>query len=263
LPARRGPAAPALTRHNHTNVDYREFAPPPALRDHVACVWTRTGAPARVLPDGCVDIVWTGTRLIVAGPATRATVPGLPPEALKFGVRFRVGSAGAALGVPASEVLDCSPELSDVWPAGGELAERIGAAPAGDVRLHILIDAIAGRLIRAPAPDPLVRAAVLELARPRTTIRGLAPRLGISERQLRRRFEQTVGYSPKTLARVLRMQRFLGVADRNRDLARAALDAGYADQSHLTRECTALSGLPAATLLRTGAGPAGESLIAA
>jgi hypothetical protein len=37
-----------------------------------------------------------------------------------------------------------------------------------------------------------------------------------------------------------------------------ALDAGYADQAHLTRECTRLAGLPPAALLAEGAGPAGE-----
>jgi AraC-like DNA-binding protein len=42
------------------------------------------------------------------------------------------------------------------------------------------------------------------------------------------------------------------------DLARLALEAGYADQAHLTRECSRLAGLPPAALLASGAGPAGE-----
>ena len=90
----------------------------------------------------------------------------------------------------------------------------------------------------------------------------LAGRLGISERQLRRRFQSAAGYPPRTLARVLRLQRFLSLAERDgRDLARLAADAGYADQPHLTRDCTRLTGLPAAALLATGTGPAGERLM--
>jgi AraC-like DNA-binding protein len=94
--------------------------------------------------------------------------------------------------------------------------------------------------------------------------------LGISERQLRRRFADAVGYGPKTLARVLRFQRFLALAageDRaaaarggSGDLAGLAFAAGYADQAHLTRECRQLSGRTPAELLATGAGPAGERL---
>jgi AraC-like DNA-binding protein len=42
------------------------------------------------------------------------------------------------------------------------------------------------------------------------------------------------------------------------DLARLALDAGYADQAHLTRECRRLAGVTPTALMRAGAGPAGE-----
>ena len=87
----------------------------------------------------------------------------------------------------------------------------------------------------------------------------LGRRSGLSERQLRRRFVDAVGYGPKTLARVLRFQRFLALAAHGRDLGASALDAGYADQAHLTRECRRLSGRTPAELVASGApAPAGE-----
>ena len=48
---------------------------------------------------------------------------------------------------------------------------------------------------------------------------------------------------PKTLDRILRLQRFLalGRADPSAGLARLAADAGYADQAHLGRDCRALA----------------------
>ena len=111
----------------------------------------------------------------------------------------------------------------------------------------------------------MVRAAVVGAARPRTPVEALGVGLGIGERQLRRRFDDAVGYGPKTLQRVLRFQRFLALAEAERapgaadpDLAQLAFAAGYADQAHLTRECTRLAGLPPAALLATGAGPGGE-----
>ena len=84
----------------------------------------------------------------------------------------------------------------------------------------------------------------------------------MSERQLRRRFADAVGYGPKTLARVLRFQRFLALAGRGDDLAGLAFEAGYADQAHLTRECRRLSGRTPAELVASGAGAAGERLAA-
>jgi AraC-like DNA-binding protein len=242
-------------------MSYRELAPPPALASHVACLWARTGAPPRILPDGCVDLVWTGAGLIVAGPATRAVVPRRDRDEPRLGVRFRVGAAGVALGVPAGELLDRSPALRELWRDGDELEERVAAATGTRARFELLARAVAERLAQAPGPDPLVRAAVLDLGGARTPIARLCQRLGISERQLRRRFEGAVGYPPRTLARVLRLQRFLALAAADdADLARLSADAGYADQPHLTRDCAELAGLPAGALLAAGAGPAGERL---
>lgn len=224
---------------------YREL---PHTAPHIACLWERDGEPegrrGRVLPDACVDVVWIGERLVVAGPATGPVLTDVPAGAPAFGVRFRIGAAGAALGVPASALLDATVPLEDVWgAAGARIAERVGAAPDG---LQVLAEAVA----RRGGIDGAVRAAA----------KGEAP--GIGERHLRRRFAAAVGYSPRTLQRILRFQRFLALARvPGRDLARLALDAGYADQPHLTRECTRLSGLAPAALLATGAGPAGDASV--
>ena len=238
---------------------YRELPPPPPIAGHVMCLWTRHGAPAaRVLPDACADIVWTGDTLIVAGPATQATVPKVRAAATKVGVRFRTGAAAGALGLPAAELRDETVGLEEIWGARGrELAERVTEAGGTRERLKLMSSAVAD----APAPDPLVRAAVRDLAHPRTRVAELGKSLAISERQLRRRIEEAVGYSPRTLARVLRLQRFLRLAERDgEDLARLAAEAGYADQAHLTRDCRDLCGLPAGALLSAGAVPAGERL---
>jgi len=64
------------------------------------------------------------------------------------------------------------------------------------------------------------------------------------ERQLRRRFDERVGYGPKTLAANLRFQRLVAELRSARlELAAAAAAAGYADQAHLSRESLRLAGL--------------------
>ncbi len=90
-------------------------------------------------------------------------------------------------------------------------------------------------------------AATRRLGFPGIRVDRLAESLGISDRQLRRRFHQAVGYGPKTLDRVLRFRRLVSqaqaVSSGEIDLARVAADLGYADQAHMTRDCLRLSGL--------------------
>jgi len=224
------------------------MAPPPDLAESVACVWTSVSRGGVILPDGCVDLVWRGDRLIVAGPATGAIESPVPVGTTVFGVRFRLGVAGAALGVPAVEFADMSVDAEAVLGQGATDRVAEGGMPA-------LLGLVRARL--RPV-DPLDRAAALAMARPETRVAELGTSLGVSERQLRRRFLDAVGYGPKTLARVLRFQRFLQLSGESVDLARLALDAGYSDQAHLTREARRLSGRTPAELVAAGAGPAGE-----
>ncbi|MGC3003556.1 DUF6597 domain-containing transcriptional factor, partial [Streptomyces sp. G35A] len=62
-----------------------------------AVVWTNTPSGpegSRVLPDGCMDLLWNEGRLLVAGPDTRAHLTGGPPSTWA-GVRLGPGTAPA------------------------------------------------------------------------------------------------------------------------------------------------------------------------
>jgi AraC-like DNA-binding protein len=222
---------------------YRELPPPHALRDVVACLWLRVCASAgdlRVLPDACSDVIWQrGAGTTVAGPDTTAKVVGRAPGDVLVGMRFRPGAGGGALGVPLDALRDLRVEVAEV----DTKFELDGELEPSEVVAH-LVTAAAGR-----RPDPLVAAAAPRVAE--REIAGVARDLGVSERQLRRRFHAAAGYGPKTLARVLRFRRFVAAVDRGRDdLAALAFEAGYADQAHLTRETTRLAGVPPAAFVR-------------
>ena len=244
-----------------TSGRYRELAPPPEVRAHVLCGWTLDAGRPRddaVLPDGCMDIVWRdGHGLIAAGPDTGPAPVSRRPGSTVVGVRFRPGAGAAMLGLPASELRDLRVPLAELWDEDAErLEERLHDAGSPSERLEVLQRELQCRLARADRPDPMVAAAVMRLySNDPGLVRALADALGIGERQLRRRFHAAVGYGPKTLARILRFQRLLALASRigwaRGDLARLALDAGYADQAHMTAEVTRLAGKPPTRLLAT------------
>jgi transcriptional regulator GlxA family with amidase domain len=174
-------------------------------------------------------VIWSrGRGTFVAGPDTSAYLS--TPDDLLVGLRFRPGAGGGGLQLPLDELTDERADATDVDRA-------YAISPDADPRqaLQHLVRAAAGR----PA-DPLVDA----------TLNGVP--VDLSPRQLRRRFRAATGYGPKTLERILRFRRFVADADARPDdgLASLALNAGYADQAHLTRECTRLAGLSPARLRR-------------
>src|SRR5262249_32240273 len=112
---------------------------------------------------------------------------------------------------------------------------------------------VTGLLVAAGTPDPAMSRAAALLRDPAARAEEVAGDVGLSARQFRRRCQAAAGYGPKTLQRVLRFQRFVRMVDAPAgppDLATAAALAGFADQAHLTRECTELSGLTPAALAR-------------
>ncbi|MFD3992635.1 DUF6597 domain-containing transcriptional factor [Streptomyces sp. NPDC058583] len=216
----------------------------PALLDG-AVLWTRTAGPATddvrpVLPDGCMDLIWADGHLLVAGPDTRAYVPG-ESAARYAGIRFAPGDAPGFLGVPAHELRDRRVALGALWgeAEARRLGERITEAPDPAAALDELVRL---RAAGAPAPDPLLRAVVARLAAGRA-VAETAEAVGIGARQLHRRSLDAFGYGPKTLARVLRLQRALALVLAGVPYAEAAVRAGCVDQAHLAHETRALAGM--------------------
>ncbi len=218
-----------------------------------AVVWTAPGGggPGRVLPDGCMDLLWLDDHLVVAGPDTAAFWSMSRPGTVVAGLRFAPGTGPAVLGIPASAVRDQRVPLDAVWDP--RLVRRLQDAVAGAARPTTALEAIArSRGHGRSRPDPLI-AEVAARARRDQPVAAVADAVGLSPRQLHRRSLDAFGYGPKVLARVLRLQRALGLARTGESLAAVAAAAGYADQAHLSRDVRALAG---ATLGDLGLGSA-------
>ncbi|MEU5957139.1 DUF6597 domain-containing transcriptional factor [Streptomyces sp. NPDC047525] len=233
---------------SHETVEYAERP----SRVPGAVLWTRAGGGADravypVLPDGCMDLLWTGGKLLVAGPDTRAYRPDADPTARYVGIRFYPGTAPAFLGVPAHELRDRRVDLADLWPSADarRLTERMDAARDPAAVLESLALARAGE---SEPPDPLLAHVVKALEAGRS-IASTAEEAGINARLLHRRSLAAFGYGPKTLARVLRLQRALALAGGGLAYAETAVVAGFADQAHLARDVKELAGMPLSELL--------------
>ncbi|WP_344338767.1 DUF6597 domain-containing transcriptional factor, partial [Kitasatospora putterlickiae] len=113
-----------------TVVSYAEWRPALAPGRQVACLWVRRNGRGAsyeqlVVPDGCVDLVWSQTGLEVVGPDRAPRSVAVRDGAELAGVRFRPGAAGLLLGaVPVRELCDRQVPLAEL--AGAATAERLG-----------------------------------------------------------------------------------------------------------------------------------------
>lgn len=206
-----------------------------------AKVWTldvTAGTVHPVLPDGCMDLLWSGARLLVAGPDTH-TAPATGGGSWA-GIRFAPGTAPALLGVPAHELRDLRVPLAALWPGAAvrRLTERVAEAADPAAALE---DIALDRAARSGPPDPAMRAVAARLEAG-GSVAEAAGSAGLGPRQLHRRSLTAFGYGPKTLARILRLQRALALVRAGLPYAEAALAAGCADQAHLARDMRDLTG---------------------
>jgi AraC-like DNA-binding protein len=226
-------------------VGYRDFPPPPHLRDLVECAWVVDGPPEsiRVLPDGCMDLIRMSGRVFVAGPDTGTHVSARGREAF-VGLRFRPGTLPRLLGVPAAELRDNRVPLTD-----------LGVTCSRDRSLIELTTALASdEPAKETAPWSLHQLRrITDSLGDGAAVADVAHHTGWSSRTLQRQCAAVYGYGPAMLRRILRLRRAVRLLDDGRSAGDAAAVAGYADQPHLHREVRELTGMPLAEL-RQGSG---------
>jgi len=243
---------------------YVERAPLPGLAGLVRTVWIqRTGAVSyaqRHLPTGGVEIHCPlGGHPQLLGPLTGPQVEVIPAHTTVVGVRFMPGTA-PPLPAMLDDLVDQRLALAQLWGAAVDrLVEAMMGARTPERALLLLQTHLLRAFRRDASVDPLVGEAVRVLMPWHPVgIDSVAHHLALSASQLRRRCLHAVGVSPKVLQRTLRFQGFLALAQagaaatgrRDADgIAGLAVDAGYADQAHLNRECQRLTGLTPRQLL--------------
>lgn len=243
---------------------YVEHPPLPELAGVVRTVWIqRTGTTPYVqrhLPTGGVELHFPiGGNPQLLGPLTGPKVEVIPAHTTIVGVRFLPGTA-PPLPTVLDDLVDQHLGLADLWRTSADrLVDSLARAATPSQALMLLQTHLLHQFRVRASFDPLVAEAVQALM-PWTPVNidTLATYLALSPSQLRRRCLHAVGMSPKVLQRTLRFQGFLALAQagaaasgrRGTDgTAGLAIDAGYADQAHLSRECLRLTGQTPTQLL--------------
>jgi AraC-like DNA-binding protein len=220
--------------------------------DSIDVVETHAGVSV-VLPSTSVVLGFQFRGRVRAGNGylALAGVTGIQPTAKTYSydaetssllVRFTPEGA-ACLGVPVAEITGCSVALDAILPRARVAEAHEELAEASDTTTRV---AVVERLLsELPyAHDPLVTRAITMLAKAHNDsgVAAVARALGVSERQLERRFLARVGVTPKRFATLRRFEHAVARAATAPSLTAAALDAGYYDQSHFIRDFRRFAG---------------------
>jgi AraC-like DNA-binding protein len=184
-----------------------------------------------------VNVVLGDGPAMAYGPPTCIGSRVLEGRGRVLGVLFRPAGFRPLLDAPMRTIVD------QAFPFDADVPVEVEAVDA----------LLASRLPAEVQPSEATTAIVERIAADPAVVRvsTLADDLGISERQLQRRFADHVGLSPKA---IVRRYRLYEAAERARagdvDWAAVAAELGYSDQSHLTRDFTAALGMPPARYWR-------------
>ena len=222
------------------------FCSPQFADGHVSIVFElgRTcDASGRWHPDSI------GGRGTVLGPMSRVgrTEGSERPEMV--GAYFRPAGAAPFLHVAIADLTDHAFPIDDMWGLAGatllnELCELDEAS-----RIDWLESALLARLVldrqRTRTVDVARLAASVLRRRGRVSVEAMALAAGVSRQHLTREFRERLGISPKLYCRLARFHSGLVHAGRRTsvDWAQAAVDLGYADQSHMIAEFRQFSAL--------------------
>jgi len=237
---------------------------PAGLEEVVSGLWFVAGpAPTpyeRILPSPEIALVvpltthpyrvHTGSGWRVLGGSF---VAGLRQQAAMSSNGPSLGNVGAIIRPDALRAIALDPVslaggVRDV--AGFAEVEALGAGVDGDAAMDALTRVLRDRLIEAWRPDAVVRAAIVQLAAdPQPRLSDVARMQGVSPPALVARFRAATGVTPKAYADLLRLHGLLdrltvaALSNTSTDGGTAAriawsdlaVEAGYYDQSHLTR----------------------------
>lgn len=240
---------------------YVACLPPVALQPYVDAFWETAWSgehprPQRILPDGCVDVVWNlGTPLpsgrgpghdlprgglVLIGALTRPVDLAYRDGSLAFGIRFKPAGLARFIDTPLQHTQNATVDFTAFAPPlAQQLARgRFADAPTFAARCHAASGVLSARL-PTPLPEPRLWHAVQHIVARAGQVRvGEAARVAcLSERQFERRFTALVGLAPKQLAELVRFRavcRQLKAAPAAA-LETVALETGYHDAAHLSR----------------------------
>lgn len=249
-------------------LDTFEFLSPPAhLQKFVKYLWVIEGTASvqapyhhRALVDGCTQLLFEyrggfqrlqqngqqSPRLksALVAQTTTSLIYRITEDFSLFGICLYPFSIPYLMGIDGRDFIDGCFAPGEVF--GGsmpDLEQAMLQADRHDGRLALTEELFRPYLNRMPDSEPTIFAILRDMfqAQKPDALNDLVHPETISSRHLQRQCKRYTGFTPKQLARILRMQLTLSEGS-SQSLSGIAADGSYYDQSHFTNEFRVLAG---------------------
>lgn len=231
---------------------------------HFLAVAGNNGPATNVVNRGVAELVWQyGEDFYDSGvPVPKIALIGtqLQVKQLQFGptsevVGIRLGPMGlrALSGMPACEITNQITNASDIIDPYS-LNKLKTSVQTG---LHSGVIQWPQKLRIGTSPPRAIAAfyGALRTLSPGASVSAVASALGVTQRTLERQASNWLGATPKQILRIERARRTLPRLEQMEDHRSVALDSGYFDQSHMSNEIRALTGMRPRDFIRRSIEP--------
>ena len=245
------------------------FAPPEILKPVIKYFWALDnpidGPPAMVsaFPDGCPGIIMVQSEASATCDNLSRKLPDiylhgqtLSPSRISYqgkfsmmGVSFQPHALRSVFGIDANAFTQIGFDLNIVQDKKhGNITEQIVNECSIPGKIKILSDFLMHRhQTNNRQTEETIKYAIAQIMRSKgsLSLKELQQKLQISKRSLERKFNQSIGISPKLFSRICRFQESLNQLRANsyNKLSDIAYENNYADQSHLIRAFKEFTGL--------------------
>lgn len=181
----------------------------------------------------------------VSGLTKSARLVDYSKETAALLVSFNEGGAAAFSDMPLYELFGLHVSL-EYFTRRQKLDRVIGrlAEAKDNAKKFSIVEQFMISELDACQPDRLIACAVqkIKLANGDIRIKDLATSLSISQDAFEKRFNRTIGTSPKQFAKIVRLRNVIDTYDQAKNLTDAAQRAGYFDQAHFIKDFTVFTG---------------------
>ena len=239
-------------------MNYKEYQSNNLLSPYIETYWVSSGFGGegefyKILPDGCVDIIFSLDRdratfyANIVGTMTTYLEISYPHTVQIFGIRFKPAGITAFTRIPADEFTDRIVELSmadtlfdksfyETLPEKQSIEEIVAHTDSYLINRIPYIYRAENRIIRAV---DLIYSAKGQLSPAK-----VASEVCLCQRHFERKFKSAIGVSPKTFSKIIRFKETLRCLRNQpcKDLLWVAIECGYYDHTHLIKEFKTFSG---------------------